>query len=72
MTAIRWIPGTKVKAALREVDPQCHLLMGLSGPFHLWATSWGHHFSVQAIGPESMCSEAELERILQDIERRRP
>jgi hypothetical protein len=38
----------------------------------LWRTPWGHHFFVPEVGPDHMCAEYILERVIEDALRTRP
>jgi hypothetical protein len=38
----------------------------------IWRTMWGHHFTVPQDGPDKRCSEYALEKIIADLERRKP
>jgi hypothetical protein len=37
-----------------------------------WRTMWDYYFTVPQYGPDKCCGEYELEKIIADLERRRP
>jgi len=38
----------------------------------LWATPWGHHFTVPTLGPDECCARWALDDILERVEATRP
>lgn len=38
----------------------------------VWVTTWGHHFFVPELGPDRVCAEYVLERIINNVEKTRP
>lgn len=72
MTPEHWITGDRVHSALRDARAGCRLVVGLDGPFEVWATSWGMHFMIPTIGANKMCPEEDLAEALRLIELGRP
>ena len=38
----------------------------------IWVTPWGHYFFVSELGPDKVCAEYVLERIINEIEKTQP
>lgn len=70
MIAVQIFFEDRVKDELGKAG--CRFVAPIDDNNDLWATAWGMHFTVPALGPDRGCARSKLHEILADIERHRP
>jgi len=70
MISVRMLFGHQVRDVLWGL--KCRFVAKIDDNNALWATPWGHHFTVPTLGPDELCAQSALNDIVAGIERTRP